>query len=174
MDSVMQKNSGFKINFSISNLRFKHLPDSLTVSETYRSKVLASDASLYDFPSSRDPDLDRRITNRTPERRSNLEMQTYLQEPISPLKGSNEEELVVLLKAQIELERNIEILRRDLALKSEFSLLDAFNFFDIDQGGAITSYHFEDAIIKMGVYPSFQELCLVMEKYDKDCKGYLL
>lgn len=91
----------------------------------------------------------------------------------SPLRGNEEEHLAKALKDQIELDKELENLRNDLALKSDFNLLDAFKIFDVYGKGYITSGEFEDGLREFNAYPTRDELYLVFRKFDKNSDGLL-
>jgi Ca2+-binding EF-hand superfamily protein len=86
----------------------------------------------------------------------------------SPMKGNEEEHLAVGLKDQINNDRDLENLKNEMALKSDFNLLDAFRFFDIQGKGYITRGELEDGMREFAVYPTTTELYLIMRKYDSD------
>ena len=109
---------------------------------------------------------------RTPTRgRSPIASPT--RERASPLKGNEEDHLAKALKEQIQLDKELEGLRNDLSLKSDFNLLDCFKVFDLYGRGYITSGEFEDGLKEFGVYPSRDELYLIFRKFDKDSDGLL-
>jgi Ca2+-binding EF-hand superfamily protein len=58
------------------------------------------------------------------------------------------------LKEQIDNDRDLENLKNEISLKSDFNLLDAFRFFDLKGKGYITRAEVEDGMKEFGVYPS--------------------
>ena len=112
---------------------------------------------------------------RTPPRNrpSSPTRRSTTRERLSPLKGNEEEQLARTLKNQIELDQDIENLRDELALKSDFNLLDAFKVFDVYGKGYITTSEFEDGLRQFDVYPHRDELYLIVKKFDKDGDGVL-
>jgi Ca2+-binding EF-hand superfamily protein len=89
------------------------------------------------------------------------------------MKGNEEEHLVRSLKEQINIDREIEEIKKQLALKSDFNLLDAFRVFDVHSRGYITKLEFELALNDMGLYPTKDELYLFFKRFDKDQDGLL-
>jgi len=115
---------------------------------------------------------------RTPRRDRSLratsrERTSQAKERLSPLRGNEEEILANVLKDQISLDNDIESLRNELALKSDFNLLDAFKIFDLYERGYITAGQLEDGLREFSVYPSRDELNLIFKKFDKDGDGFL-
>lgn len=59
------------------------------------------------------------------------------------MKGNEEEHLVKALKLQVDIDREIESLKKELSLKIDFNLLDAFRIFDYKGSGYASKYEFE-------------------------------
>ena len=55
----------------------------------------------------------------------------------SPLRYSDEFELVAALKNQIDLDKDLERAKEELALRADFNTIDTFNMFDPLRKGAI-------------------------------------
>jgi len=89
----------------------------------------------------------------------------------SPLRPSDENELVRALKEQVNLDKDLEGVKQDLSLRADFNLLDAFRIFDINGKGYATSFDLEDALKVYDIFPSRDELYLVFRKYDKNNDG---
>lgn len=89
------------------------------------------------------------------------------------MKGNEEEHLVRALKTQIELDREVEDLKKSLSLKIDFNLLDAFRVFDYKGSGYTSKYELESAFNTIGVYPTKEELHLFFKRYDRDTDGLL-
>jgi len=98
---------------------------------------------------------------------------TIHRETLSPMKGHEEEQLADALKEQIELDKELEAAKVDLALRRDFNLLDTFKFFDIDGAGRIGKKDLKDGLNELGIYPTNDELYLVLRKYDTDNDGLL-
>jgi len=91
----------------------------------------------------------------------------------SPLKEIEEDQLARALKEQINLERDNEDIKNQLALRSDFNLLDAFRFFDIDSRGYITKNELKEGFNYFGVFPTNDETYLIFRKLDTDNDGLL-
>ena len=84
----------------------------------------------------------------------------------SPLRYSDEFELVDAIKTQIDLDKDLERAKEELAMRSDFNTIDAFNLFDPLRKGAIDSTDLKDVYNLHGQYPDFDELTLLLKKYD--------
>jgi len=84
------------------------------------------------------------------------------------MRGNEEIHLANGLKALVDSDKDLESYKNNLALKSDFNLLDAFRFFDITGKGFITRTELADGLAEFGVAATFEEVCLLMRKYDKD------
>lgn len=84
----------------------------------------------------------------------------------SPLRYSDEFELVAALKNQIDLDKDLERAKEELALRADFNTIDTFNMFDPLRKGAIDTSDLKDVYNLHGQYPDFDELALLMKKYD--------
>lgn len=67
----------------------------------------------------------------------------------------------------------MEDLKQNLALKSDFNLLDAFRFIDRKARGFVSKIELEMSLNDLGVYPSSEELKLFFERYDRDSDGLM-
>lgn len=83
----------------------------------------------------------------------------------SLLTPSEESELVSIFFQQINLDRDLESARRELALAADFTLIDAFNFFDLNNLGYITQFDFEDTVRGLGVRIEKDEVSLLFKHY---------
>ena len=84
----------------------------------------------------------------------------------SPLRYSDEFELVEAIKTQIDLDKDLERAKEELATRSDFNTIDSFNMFDPLRKGAIDTSDLKDVYNLHGQYPDFDELALLMKKYD--------
>jgi Ca2+-binding EF-hand superfamily protein len=94
-------------------------------------------------------------------------------EKLSPLKEFEEEQLAKALRENIELDKELEQAKNKLALQEDFNLFDAFRFFDLTEKGFITRLELRESINDFEVFPSTNELGLIMKKYNKDDDGLL-
>jgi len=86
---------------------------------------------------------------------------------------NEEDHLAKSLREQIDLDKQLENQKNDLAMRSDFNLLDAFRFFDIHGKGYITKSELKEGYNQFDIYPTNNELYLVMRKFDKDNDGLL-
>ncbi|OMJ95043.1 hypothetical protein SteCoe_1748 [Stentor coeruleus] len=83
----------------------------------------------------------------------------------SPLTVVDESELVSIFFQQINLERDLNGSKKDIALCSDFTLIDAFQMFDINDLGYVNEYDFEDGLISLGLRPSREDIGLLFKHY---------
>jgi Ca2+-binding EF-hand superfamily protein len=83
----------------------------------------------------------------------------------SPLSISEESELVNIFFQQINLERDLNAAKKDVALCSDFNLLDAFQMFDINDIGYVGEYDLEDTLVELGIRPTRDEINLLFKHY---------
>lgn len=117
--------------------------------------------------------INKEESYRSSPRRMSLKTSPRSPRRQSPLRGDEEEHLAKVLRNETELDRDIEKLRNELIFRSDFNLLDAFKLFDVNGRGFITSREFEMGLKELGVYPTKDEIFLVMKKFDKDEDGRL-
>jgi Ca2+-binding EF-hand superfamily protein len=91
----------------------------------------------------------------------------------SPLKSSDENELVRAFKEQIALENELEDAKNRLALQSDFNLPDAFDLLDRHLLGSLTSGDLSDALSSNGVYAVSEDVSLFVKRYDRNLDGRL-
>jgi len=94
-------------------------------------------------------------------------------EPTSPMKGNEEEQLAKGLREQIENDQELENARNKLALQDDFNLFDAFRLFDLTEKGFVTRLELREGLNDLDVFPSTNEMYLIMKKYNKDEDGLL-
>ena len=84
-----------------------------------------------------------------------------------------EEELARAMYEMMMAETDLEIMKRQLAMESDFNLPDAFKMFDLDHSGEITRRQFEEVFNLLKLYPTSLEVELALFRYDKDLDGRL-
>ena len=84
------------------------------------------------------------------------------------MKGNEEEHLVRALKQQVNIDREIEEIKKQLAVRLDFNLLDAFRIFDQKSRGYVTKLETELAFNDNGIYPTKDEMYLFFRRFDKD------
>ena len=82
-------------------------------------------------------------------------------------------ELASVLKQQIDLDKEVENSKNELALQIDFNLMDTFKLFDIESKGLINKYEFGDGLECLQVQISKKELDLVLKRFDRDQDGFL-
>lgn len=83
----------------------------------------------------------------------------------SPLTLSEESELVNIFFQQINLERDLNSAKKDLAICVDFNLLDAFQMFDINDIGYVNEFDLEDTLVELGIRPTREEINLLFKHY---------
>ena len=78
-----------------------------------------------------------------------------------------------MISDQIAIENDLEKSKKDLALCSDFNLIDAFRLFDPLSKGYITTVDLQDGLKEIGLYPSYEEVSLFFRRYDSDNDGRL-
>ncbi len=81
--------------------------------------------------------------------------------------------LLIVFKELINLEREVEFVKQDLALRPDFNLMDAFRLFDNRAKGIITVKEFENIFRAFDLYPEKSDLYLLIKRLDRDGDGKL-
>lgn len=89
----------------------------------------------------------------------------------SPLRPSDEGELVRAFKEQISLENELEDAKNRLALQPDFNLPDAFDLLDRYNLGSLASTDLSDSLAVNGVYALSEDVFLFVKRYDRAGKG---
>lgn len=76
-------------------------------------------------------------------------------------------EIVKMLEEEIKFSRELESVKNNLALKHDFNLIDAFRMFDIHDRGAFTQMDMENALSKLGVRASHEEIYLLIKHFSR-------
>ena len=91
----------------------------------------------------------------------------------SPMKPLEEEKFVQMVKDQISIESELEKVKKDLSLCSDFNLIDAFRLIDPSAKGYVTTLDMQDNLKSLGLNPSYDEVSLFFRRYDLDNDGRL-
>jgi len=83
------------------------------------------------------------------------------------LRVKDEDDLIMTLREQCALERELEAAKIQLSTKHDFNLYDAFNIFDVGRTGQITIHEIREGLNQIGVYPTAEEVELFMTRYDR-------
>ena len=80
-----------------------------------------------------------------------------------------------MLKEIVFAEREVESAKIELALKSDFNLIDAFRMFDLKGVGCFTSQDLSDCLVRSLHYNDFtsDDIYLFFRRLDKEGKGRL-
>lgn len=78
-----------------------------------------------------------------------------------------EQELISVLKQQVDLDREIERAKVSLTLMPDFNLHDAFQIFDELNKASISSYDLEKALNRLRVYAASDESDLIVRHFSK-------
>lgn len=92
--------------------------------------------------------------------------------------GSNyvtyeEENFVAYLKELLELENQVEKAKCDVIIKSDFNTEDAFGIFEIDRRGYITDLDVKYGLNSLDIFPTHDEIALLIKRYDSRGEGIL-
>ena len=60
-----------------------------------------------------------------------------------------------------------------MAIKADFNLEDAFNFFDVDKRNILTAYDLKQALLDLKIYCTRDDIHTLISKYDEDRDGKL-
>jgi len=84
-----------------------------------------------------------------------------------------EEELARGLYEMMMAETDLETMKRQLALESDFNIQDCYRMFDLSDTGQITRRQFEEVFNLLKLFPTSLEIELTLFRYDKDLDGRL-
>lgn len=102
----------------------------------------------------------------------NKSMQETAKRQTKRIKDINEE-LILVFREIINLDKEAELAKQDLATRADFNLLDAFQIFDQKGKITITVPEVEIGFRDLGLYPSKEDVYLFIKRFDKDGDGYL-
>lgn len=77
-------------------------------------------------------------------------------------------DLAFAMEEQIGYERRFEQAKEDLALQTDFNLMDGFQFFDYAKKGYITMGEFYDGLRMLGVVSTYSDISLLFNRMDSD------
>lgn len=91
----------------------------------------------------------------------------------SPIVSYEEENFNSYLKEMLELENEIESAKFDLIIKADFNIEDAFRIFELSGRGYLTELDIKYGMNSLDIYPSKEEITLLVKKYDMTNEGIL-
>lgn len=91
----------------------------------------------------------------------------------SLLNSKTEEGYISYFKEMIELESELEAAKKDLIRKPDFNIQDAFLIFELSQRGSITQLDIKYGMNALDIFPSEEDICLLIQKYDTTGEGLL-
>ena len=89
----------------------------------------------------------------------------------SPMRASDEGELVRAFKEQISLENELEEAKNRLALQPDFNVPDAFDLLDRYHFNNLSPTELSDSLASNGVYTSSEDVFLFVKRYDRNFDG---
>lgn len=104
--------------------------------------------------------------NRTAGRRSSPIREPIRSSPGPRLRPSDEDELVNTLKDLCNNEQDLENAKIALSREPDFNLRDAFDIFDTNRSGRISSAELYSGLNAIGVYATYEEVDLFITRYD--------
>ena len=125
-----------------------------------RSEILHTPSPAKRSYASPDKGYDMGSSYHTPPRASRASPPRELKR--SPLRFSEEFELIDTLKEQINLDKNLERAKEDLSVRADFNTIDAFDLFDPFKRGNLDFHDLRDTFNLFGVYPDNDELNLLI------------
>jgi len=117
-----------------------------------KNKIIKNDA-LMSFYSNRDAKLDEYYENN----RASLE----------------EEKLRIFFEELIECENEIENAKNNLIINEDFNAEDAFKLFELNGKGFLTTLDLKCGMHSLEIYPSNEEISLLVRRYDLTREGIL-
>lgn len=84
-----------------------------------------------------------------------------------------DETFLTFMKEIMNEERNIERLKTDLALRSDFTIEDAFRIFELEGRGYVTDLDIKYGMNALDLFPTNEEVSLLVKRYDSRKTGIL-
>lgn len=96
-----------------------------------------------------------------------------LREEYNSIISYEEENFNSFLKEILELENEIESAKFDLIIKADFNIEDAFRIFELSGRGYLTELDIKYGMNSLDIYPSKEEIALLIKRYDMTKEGVL-
>jgi Ca2+-binding EF-hand superfamily protein len=103
----------------------------------------------------------------SPTKRKSLATRSSLRE----IDGNHE--LVKVFREIINLEREVELAKQDLALRADYNVFDTFRLFDKKGKGSVSVSEIEEGFNDLGIFPNKEDLYLFIRRFDRDGDGRL-
>ena len=91
-----------------------------------------------------------------------------LQESSSYNEGEEKRNFVISIQHMMVYLKQLETAKVDLALRSDFNLVDSFRMMDQNSKGWITATEVREKLCDLGMNPSQEDIHLFMRRYDRD------
>ena len=108
--------------------------------------------------------------------RENIEVPTFRAtkpEGFLALQDNQKRDLARFLKDELDLDKNLQRIKNELALQRNFNSYGIFRIFDKENKGYITRGQLEEGLKDMNILPSKNELYLLMRRLDKNDDGLI-
>ncbi len=110
------------------------------------------------------------------ENRENVEVHTFRAtkpEGFLALQDNQKRDLARFLKDELDLDKNLQRIKNELALQRNFNSYGIFRIFDKENKGYTTRGQLEEGLKDMNILPSKNELYLLMRRLDKNDDGLI-
>lgn len=84
-----------------------------------------------------------------------------------------EENFISYFRDLLDLENQIEKAKCELIIKSDFNIEDAFSIFEIDRRGYLTDLDVKYGLNSLDIFPTQEEINLLIKRYDIRGEGIL-
>ena len=81
--------------------------------------------------------------------------------------------IVAIFRYQIDLDIQLDSIKKNLASKDDFNLVDAFKFFDSENKGWVNSLEFFNGLKNIGLKINTSDVMYFIKKYDRNESGRL-
>jgi len=147
-------------------------PQRITRLAEYESPLKAkSVASEYASSIIKRPSSPLREKYEAPTFRATIEKKSV--EGFVGLQDNQKRDLARFLKDELDLDKNLQRIKNELALQRNFNSYGIFRIFDKDNKGYITRGQLETGLQGLNIFPSKNELYLLMRRLDKNDDGLI-
>lgn len=160
--SSKEKDESFKTPERDRLLRDRTTESYETPIEEHKTKPIQSSAMASRLTASQSPEA--RNFDSSLKQESEL-----LRESVGDWEG----ELAKVFKSQLLIDSELEAAKAELCSKPDFTLYNAFAYFDCKGMGSLALYEMKRGLIKLGIKYTDESLMLLMKRYDLDTNGSL-